>query len=265
MGKPELVFLKIKITDAQPRDVYFQALTLYKKADRLCFDHTGDMGPIPPRMKEEGVLPGDVFEVLTGALARIRCVSLKWKISEPVSEYKVDLHKTPSDVYGKILEINRQLNSLLDTPYSPSVVYRRMMEANEAVKSVLMRDKSDFEFPSFVFERRKRPRDVYFQTLKCFKILNRIFHLSKVEFLDFKVEKITIQVSPGDVYDLVSLVLSGINQIRKKINPESFESIQKRVPFPGRKFPSHVYQKAVYLEKLLLKWEEMLKDKKFDS
>ncbi len=266
MGKPEPVFLKINIANAQPRDVYYQALTLYKKADRLCFDHTGDTGPIPPQMEEGEISPGDNFEILNGAMSRIRCVSVKWDIPESVIEYKLDINKTPSDVYGKILEINRQLNSLLDTPYSPSVVYRRMNETNEAVKRIISRNNSDMEFPSLPeFERRKKPSDVYFQTLKCLNILRRISHFLKIQHLDFKVAKSTVKVEPGDVYDLVSLVLSGVNQIRKTLDPESFESIQKKVPFPSRKFPSHVYQKAVYLERLMLKWEEMLKNKNFDS
>jgi hypothetical protein len=256
MGKPKPSLLDITISKAKPREVYFQALTLYQKTDRLCFDHTGNTGPIPPKLKQDNISPRDVFEVLTRARTRVRCILNKWNITESANEPSPNPSHTPSNVYKKILEINRQLNNLLDIPYSPSTVYRRFQETNEIIKFLILLENPNSKLPKPIsFERKKRPEDVFFQTEKCLKILQRMSFVMGIKFLDYKVKRSNAIISPGDVYDLISLVLAGIQHIGKRIDHEYFEASPKLVSFPDRKFPSHVYQKAVYLEKLLLQWQ----------
>ena len=44
MGRPELTTAHWVVVDAQPRHVYFQALTLFRKANRLAVDSPGPNG-----------------------------------------------------------------------------------------------------------------------------------------------------------------------------------------------------------------------------
>lgn len=253
MGKSKTSLLDISISKAQPHEVYFQALTLYKKVDRLCFDHTGDIGNIPPKLKQGNIMPSDVFEILTRARTRIRCVLNKWNITELADEPSPNLNHTPSDVYKKILQVNRQLNILLDIPYSPSTVYQQFQETNETIAFLIRYENPDVKLPELPeFVRKKRPEDVFFQTEKCLNLLRQISYTVGVKILELRAKKTKTLIYPGDVYDLISLVLAGVKNIGKRIAPETFESYDKSIAFPERKLPSHVYQKAVYLEKLLL-------------
>jgi len=155
MGKPEQELLQIEINNAQPREVFFQALTLYKKADRMCFDHTRNTGPIPPKTPAGKILPGDVFVVLKKAMIRVRCVSDHWGIAKSVNLPVVNPYHTPSNVYMKILEVNRELNFLLDVPFSPSTVYRRVLETIQLVENLLQNRYPGIkttELPEFVRE-----------------------------------------------------------------------------------------------------------------
>ncbi len=57
MGKPENLPLGVEVNDAEPREVYYQALTLFTKANRLSYDLTRTdatapavpTGPIEPK------------------------------------------------------------------------------------------------------------------------------------------------------------------------------------------------------------------------
>ncbi|MDH3772612.1 MAG: hypothetical protein OET79_16760, partial [Nitrospirota bacterium] len=96
------------------------------------------------------------------------------------------------------------------------------------------------------FERGKQPGEVFLRLVQCFKHVEEIARLSgtAVLHLDAKaanraVEDFTIQ--PSDVYDLATLLVSDLTYLygRLKDVPPL-----PSVPFPGRKFPSHVYQEA---------------------
>jgi hypothetical protein len=261
MGKPKPPQLEIKITNAQPREVFFQALTLYQKADRMCFDHTRNTGPIPPQMKQGKILPGDVLEVLKKAMNRIHCVSDHWEITKSLKQPISNPYTVSSDVYMEILEVNRELNFLLDVPYSPSTVYRHLQETVQLVEFILRRNDPEVKLPSLPeFIRGKHPRDVYLQNQRCLVILQRISIFTGNPILKFFVEDESFQIEPGDVFDLVSLLLSEVKYIDKKFHPSIHEKTTQAIPFSGRKFPSHVFQKAVYLEKLLLQWESEMEE-----
>ncbi len=261
LGKPKPSLLEIAISNAQPREVFFQALTLYQKSDRMCFDHTRNTGPIPPKMKEGHIIPADVYDVLTKAVSRVKCVSDQWQITEPVNEPPPDFNHTPSNVYMKILEVNRQLNFLLDIPYSPSTVFRRVQKTNDFVTLLIQRNSLDTKLPEFPkFKRYKRPREVYIQLQRCLIIMQRISLLTKTTFLDFTIKEIPNMVSPGDVFDLISLLFSEITHIGKSIDHESFNLIPEDISFPERKTPSLVFQNATHLENLLLLLESLLEE-----
>jgi hypothetical protein len=55
----------------------------------------------------------------------------------------------------KILEVNRELNFLLDVPFSPSTVYRRVLETIQLVENLLQNRYPGIkitELPEFVRE-----------------------------------------------------------------------------------------------------------------
>ena len=49
MGKSEPTPMELDIADVAPREVYFQAETLFKKANRLSFEHTREIAEALPQ------------------------------------------------------------------------------------------------------------------------------------------------------------------------------------------------------------------------
>ncbi len=73
MGKPRDDRPELRVSDAAPREVFFQALTLVRKADRLAFEQLRERAPLPEAPIGE-IRPADVFAVVDSALARARRV-----------------------------------------------------------------------------------------------------------------------------------------------------------------------------------------------
>ncbi len=121
MGEPRDTQPGIRVVNVQPREVFFQALTLFQKASRLCFEftHQGHSMPHPPR---GNILPGHVWNVVREALDRIECVEQALQMTgyakNPMTHRQdlppPDETKTPTDVFRAIIQANRQLNILLE-------------------------------------------------------------------------------------------------------------------------------------------------------
>jgi hypothetical protein len=241
MGIPKASPPPIEIEGAEPREVYFQALTIFRKSDRLAFEHTRERveEPVEPR---GSIQPAGVREVVNAALGRIGAVKESLAITEQSEMSPLERGIDPSQVLNSILGANRELNQLLDRPFAPSDVYRQLTVAIAHAARLL-------DSPSAVstppppppFERRKRPSDVYRRMVECFHEIREIGKKSGVPMLTFKVNDQQIEdVAPSDVYDIASLLVSELAHLHRQL-PGAAPS--RKVYNPGRKLPSHVYQR----------------------
>jgi len=251
--------LIFKISNAAPRQIYHLALTFYHKSDRICFDHTGDVGPIPPGAKSGEINYDDIYRVMNGALKRIRCVRPSLNITDfPKTEPPLK-PANPSEIYKNILISNRQINILLDNPYVPSTVYMRVQLAIEYGKSILRTQYPNVSLPTNPhFRKNKRPVDVYEQLLKCFDRVKEINRFLGEEIINYQVDDIGPYIVPGDVFDLASLLVSEVQSIRQQLIEEKQIKQLAPIAYPGRKAPSHVYQNGKYLEVILRTIETQL-------
>jgi hypothetical protein len=251
-GKEKPNPLTFKISNALPRQIYYQALTFYHKSDRMCFDHTGDVGPIPPKGKSGEIDYQDIHDVIEGALKRIRCVRPALEISNFPKTNTFLRSDDPSEIYKKILRSNRQINILLDNPYVPSTVYMRVQLAIAHGKALLR-----IRYPASLiptkppFMKNKRPVDVYEQLLNCFAQVKEIYRHLGDEIINYEVEDIGPYIVPGDVFDLASLLVSEVQFIRQRLLEKNQIEPLDPIAYPGRKAPSHVYQNGKYLEVIL--------------
>ncbi|MFT5471288.1 MAG: hypothetical protein ACI8UO_006421 [Verrucomicrobiales bacterium] len=258
MGKGEVETPPFRVEKAEPREVYFQALTLFQKANRLAFEHTHEQidKPKPP---QGGIAPKHVFMVVTAALERVRTVKTALGISDEAEAPAIDAAKEPSDVFNSIVSANRELNRLLDRKYAPGDVYQEVTLAI-AYLSRLLDSPGEVSSPPEppTFERRKRPEDVYEKLVGCFGEVRAIGEMSGVPMLNLLVEADQIAgAEPSDVYDIAALLVSELDHL----HTESGEAAPPRKVFnPGRKLPSHVYQRigivCSQMEQLLRKVEE---------
>ncbi|NNE90888.1 MAG: hypothetical protein HKN23_04515 [Verrucomicrobiales bacterium] len=241
MGKPGVAPPLIRVEKAAPREVYFQALTLFRKTDRLAFEHTRERSgePVPP---EEQIRPIHVRALVDAALKRVQRVKESLAISETVKKPALETGIEPSGVFNDIVAANREINQLLEQQFAPGDVYQQTTVAI-AYLSRLLDSLGGISTPPQppAFERRKRPADVYRKLISCFGQIREIGNLSGIGMLDLEVDESRVEsAEPSDVYDVASLLVSELAHLhghRADAKPP------RKVYNPGRKLPSHVYQR----------------------
>ena len=248
MGKPELTPLELDIADVAPREVYFQAETLFRKANRLSFEHTREVSEAPPEPART-IAPTDVMVVVEASIDRITHVKRHLGITQSSVQQPPDRSKTPTDVFRAIAATNRQLNLLLDQPFSPAEVYEQLTLAIGYTARLRTQFSGDRIPDTPPFIRGKLPIDVYRKLVDCFGIIQQIAAHSELPMLNFNaLEGIDREVTPSDVYDIATLLVSELAYLWSQLEDTA---PPRPAYYPGRKFPSHVYQRAGLLERQL--------------
>lgn len=249
MGRPSEARPAISVDNVSPREVLFQARALFRKTDRLCFEQTRERAEVP-QLPSGAIESADVLAVVEAAHERLRRVkaNLAIEASPPVASSSPD--KTPTDIYRAIVQANRQTNLLLDRPFSPSDVYQEVTRAIAYASRLLAHFPGATRIPSPPdFERGKRPADVYRRLASCFQRLHTVAAISGLEMLTFVDEGLGNEtVSPSDVYDVATLVVSELAYFDSRLETGREP---REVYFPGRKLPSHAFQRAGILERQL--------------
>lgn len=256
MGRSKNNQPEIDVSGAEPREVYFQALTLFRKADRLCFERTRER-EAEPKAPTRSLTPTDVYGVVDAALKRIRRVKKKLGIDKQATPPARDKTKTPTDVFQSCVQASRQLNLLLDRQFTPSDVFQQVTRSVAFASRLLERFPDAETIPDEPeFEPAKRPADVYGRLVSCFKIIKRVAENSGENVLGFDPDqKLYLQAEPSDVYDIASLLISELSYLHSKL-PSA--KPPHKVYYPGRKFPSHVFQRAGMLERQLTSLEALV-------
>lgn len=258
MGKPKFKQTELVVKDASSREIFFQALTLFRKANRLSFEHTR-LRVAEPDIPKNRIKPSQVYAIVDTALKRIHLVKKKLGIIEHVKVMSVDKTKIPSDVFTTIVQANSRLNLLLDQQFSPSDVFQQVTLAVSITSRLLVQFPDAARTPPQApqFERGKRPVDVYRRLMVCYKLIRQIAMHSGLKMLILEAGESQFEtVTPSDVYDIASLIVSELAYLN-----EQLKEVQspRKIYNPGRKLLSHVYQRAGILEKQLidlLKWVE---------
>jgi hypothetical protein len=248
MGKPELTPMKLEIVDVAPREVYFQVETLFKKANQLNFEQTREDSKPAPR-PDRAITPADVMVVVEASLVLISRVRTHLEITEPSILVPVDRSKTPTDVFIATATINRQLNLLLDRPFSPAQAYEQLTLAIGYTARLRAQFPGDRIPATPQFVRGKRSRDIYQKLTDCFAIIQQIAARSELPMLDLDTRgDHELEVNASDVYDMATLVVSELSYLWSQLEDAP---PPRPAYYPGRKLPSHVYQRAGLLERQL--------------
>lgn len=258
MGEPRDTRPEIRVVNVQPREVFFQALTLFQKASRLCFEFTrqGHSMPQPPR---GDILPGHVWNVVREALGRIECVEQAIQMTHRQDLPPPDETKTPTDVFRAIIQANRQLNILLEGEFSPTDVFGQVTLATRYSADLLaMLARFDEqqavttpELPPY--EGGKRPADVYRRLAACVELIERIAQASGLHVLEFAPDDMAT-VTPSDVYDIASLVVSELYYFSTLLDQRPPERPVRN----QRMLPSHVYQQVGFLQAQLAEIQRLV-------
>jgi hypothetical protein len=234
------------ISDAQPREVYFQALTLFDKSNRLLFERVRQRDEPPARI-DANITAQDVFDLVDGSLQLVLRVKQSLNIAETANVAALAESKTATDVYKLIVRLNRMLNRLLDQRFTPAEVYQQLTYGVGLTSAILATISTPDRLGTEpVLVRRKTPIDVYRKLISIYMTLHETLALSGEKSLIIEpAEAEQENIDPGDVYDMASLLvaeLSYLHSLRPNILParDSY--------YPGDKLPSHAYQRAGRLE-----------------
>ncbi|MEJ2406643.1 MAG: hypothetical protein P8171_20585 [Candidatus Thiodiazotropha sp.] len=258
IGKPTDEVANIIIKNATAREVFYQAVNLYNKSDRLAQEivrHSSslDPGKLNSESREEAVIT-----VINATMQRIDAVVEELGIQpHPAPEKNYSkIHATNSDLYVAILNTNQDINQLLDNKYRPAEVYQQLTNAIHIALTLFERfpeTPRDFSEPEFI--PGKTPSDVFNLLIECYMRIREIAMLSKIEVLEIhSVSKNGLYV-PSEVYDIATLLVSELSYIHDTVPGLSKANNSY---FPGRVYPSDVYQRGLLLKRLLSNLHDLI-------
>lgn len=257
MGRPVLTSQPWIVEEAEPRHVFYQAQTLFRKSNRLAQEIAGSSRQSPTPAPEGEIQPAHVFAVVAAAQAQITTVRQELAIGLRADLPVLEPERQPRDVLQAIVQASRQLNLLLDRSMKPEDVYDRLHLATTYVAGALTRDDDEPLYGTLPpFEPAKVPGDVYRRVLECLQLTTTIGEKRGISVLrpNLRRELRRKDIAPSDVFDVATTVLSELAFLTleldaKDVPPTPLEK-------PKHVFPSHVYQLAGMLQDELAKLEE---------
>lgn len=255
MGAPKVSPLDIGIRSAIPRDLYFQALTLWEQTNRLSFE-VSRTRPKPPPTPAGAIGPDDVLTLFQASHQQLRQVMQSLQITDTGGA--VDGNDTAlADDFTTIANLNRQLNLLLERHISPSDIYQEITLAIAYSARLLARYPDAVRIPAEPpFESDKSLHDVYLRLTECLRSIVRIFDRLDLAVLGIDIRQTELdRLQPGDVYLIAAMISSQLDFLYKHL------AIAQPPPqpiYPGLKFPAHNDQRAGILQAQLQQLERYL-------
>lgn len=249
MGMPQPTPPVFKVRNPSLRQIYFQALTVLEKANRLCFDLTPETVSAPGS-SAGNVTPGEVHGALLAIEGRLWRVIDAGNMSEPQNLSSATNPATLNDLFESLALANRQLNIELDKRFTPSDVFQQVTTA-VGYASCIRSKYPGIRIPRTpAFERGKLPSDVLRRLAKSLEFLASVKSAVGAEpvVIDL-VDSHHNFIKPSDVYDLASILVAELEWLDIHLGCQ--HHISHAYP-AGYKFPSHVYQRAGLLQAQLL-------------
>lgn len=249
--------MPVTVSNAQPREVYFQALSAYRRVSRFTFEqlhifHTETEG-IDNAEQDQ---PYHVWMLVSRSTKQLEQISAEKGIDVQLKEVLQQTEVTPSDVFTALIKINRQLDLMLKAPFSPSDVFQEVTQGIHYAAKLL----SIFpvleripEAPAYV--AGKRPSDVWLLLADCLELVRSISEARDVDILSINVEAFDPNsIRPGDVYQMASIVVAELTYLHR-IDAD-IAAVVPTVKVRD-KVPSDVYQRVGLLLKQLRQLEKI--------
>jgi hypothetical protein len=231
----------VKVTGASPRECWFAALAVHHKAARLAAEWGADPStPIEHAPPVDKIMPGHVLQLIDGARRHVDAVhKLACHGHADAAPERISSH-TPSDVFGVLATLSRQLDRLLERPTTPGEVYQQVTLALCYAERLC----GDHAHAPPAFEAGKLPSDCLdriHQALDATRALIKKGGHPVIEHGSLAGEP--AHVRPSDCYDLATLVLGEVAFLHA-LAPDANPPAPYEHTGVGHKLPSHVYQLA---------------------
>jgi hypothetical protein len=250
MGRTRDARVPMHVSDASPREVFYHAQTVHRKASQLCAELGA--GPAdPPRTAEPGrALPSDVLAFLDGtrerlvlarSLLRIDGDSYRPQLPGPLSRVA---GKTPSDVLAGCLIASRQLNVMLEHAFAARECREQLIRALGLTERLLAVHGAGLPAAP-PHERRKFPRDVFQLLWQACEVLHQLLNDSRIKALE--IHRGFVGEEPTDVYDLASLIVSELEYLNSFLPARETPPRTAETAMPVPVLPAHNYRLALQL------------------
>lgn len=250
VGRSKDARIPMQVRDASPREVYYHAQTVHRKANQLAVELGGKSVEAPSAEVPARACPADVLEVLDSARERLAEARSLLRIEGDTSKPDLpgplirDAGKDASDVLTGCLLASRQLNVMLAHAFASREAHELLVRAEAICERLLALHR--IEMPAAPpFERRKFPRDVFQVLWQSCETLQQVLRDSKLSAL--QLDRGYVGEQPTDVYDITSLVLSELEYVASFV-PQAGGVRAPAAPAIPHVLPAHNFQRARRLQ-----------------
>jgi len=245
MGRNRDARVPMHVRDASPREVFYHAQTVHRKANQLCVELGADSVSPPSAAEPARARPSDVLHLLDNtrerlaqarALLRLEGDSFRPELPGPLLR---SIGKNPSDVLAGCLLANRQLNVMLAHAFASRESHEQLIRALGLAERLLAFHGARLP-PAPPLERRKFPRDVFQLLWQACEVLHQMLRDSGVLALD--IHRGYVGEEPTDVYDIASLIVSELEYLAS-FHPIK-EAPPQATPTQSPILPAHNYRLA---------------------
>ena len=239
---PEREFV---IRDAEPRQVFYQAQTLFRKCNTLAQELAGISRQAPTPAPAEDIDTDDVQQIVNAAREQLGHVRAALGITEPTTAEAANRRVTAGDVLRDIVQAGYFLNALTTRQADWASIYDRVLQMITYVGGALPAEQRFPPLPAFVC--CKMPEDVYQRLLAQMESTRPL-----AETVDLTFMRIISRKRPpngaatGTVFDLTTTMVTDLGELTLRLDGEDVAIPEYERP--ARIFPSHAFQLAGVLE-----------------
>jgi hypothetical protein len=249
MGRSRDTRVPMQVRGASPREVFYFAQTVHRKANQLCVEMgAGSVAPPDAALAGRG-RPADVLRVLDSARERLARARLSLHLEGDTFSPDLpgplwpDAGKTPSDVMAGCLVASRQLNAMLWTAFASSDGHEQLVQAVGIAERLLVMHGVALPPPP-PFERRMFPRDVFQVLWETGQTFYRALLEWGVKCVE--IDRGFVGEDPTDVYDLATLILAELEYVASFFQFK--DPARPAAPSSTPVLPAHNYQRARQLQ-----------------
>ncbi len=246
---------RLPASNVSQLEAFFQAQTLFRKANQLAQENAGAERVAAPPLPEGSLQPADTHAVVLLAREQIGLVKDAFGIEVEVQTVPPG-SASSTGVFMTIIDLNRQLNLLLDAPIAPRDVFEQVSLAVLYSAGILSNYGVSDLPPAQAFDGYKRPGDVYALLLEVVEQVSDISRRAGVNVLTLSsTRNIPDDIEPGHVYDLARIVVSTLAVMADSLDAQdAFPTLED----PVRIFPTQVYERATILQRQLAQLDPLI-------
>lgn len=245
------------ISETSNQAVYFQAKRLYQKILQLNFEITGILDRASDSSPRKKITSDDIYKQIIKITNILEKIKAYLKIKTKKLNHQPQKRNSLPDIFYELVYLNQTTNYLLERETQPSDVYQTLTlaiyYAGEILKNMPGVSPVANE-DSMVLN--KTPKDVFWRLAYILRKINIVLTQLKINTIHISQIKPKESIRPNDVQELAALIAADLVSIceEKGINYQNIKSY-----FPGKKYPSDVYQRSSILLKQIEKINHYLK------